>query len=170
MSKNKRDVPEQDRLGHDPLEWLDAPDEQGGDEPAETQASVVADADSGDEVGPSPPDELTNEAPQAELSNDDAGAQMAQPSLPPTLTVPVIEAVHRDWQAYLSHHNGDLKVDMREVTSIDSSGFQWLVALQKWIDEQGSTCRVFGVQGALREQLRMLGGEPWLACVEEADG
>lgn len=76
--------------------------------------------------------------------------------LPSQLTIRQIEQVYRQCEEALKG-SGNLLIDASEVSKIDTSGVQLLLALKAELDQQHSTLEWVGISNAMRDAVRFIG-------------
>jgi len=162
MSGKKRKNEDDVRLGHDPLEWLEAApaadQELSADQkPSAAQAAAVqaktpgkkkapgAKKSSGTKNSNAGKKKITKSVEQPSVTEDilavaaDNKAKSNELALPVKLIINDIEQLHRDWHQFLMAHEGkELLIKSAKVEMIDAAGLQLLLAFIKTATDEGS--------------------------------
>ncbi|WP_164078283.1 STAS domain-containing protein [Alteromonas facilis] len=171
MSKNSKS--DSEKLGHDPLEWLQEEDSddvqavsesQGEDTPLELDIPSLSDEE------PEPDNEIaataeedkniSESAAEPDVADENAEQTVANSIVADTsLTVQFAEAFHQQLLSSIAVCNKDtpLVVDVSEVGQIDSSGYQLLLSACMSCGQKGIGIQITGASSALSEQLELLG-------------
>lgn len=157
-----------EKLGHDPLEWLSS-DEEEGQELVDTNDAQVSSQegengiDASDDVEPQSEEQAVDdkcEETTASLSPEaDDASQAKMFDFPESVTVQHIESLHDKMLAYVdSLDAGDVcQLDFKSVNQVDSSGYQLLLSTKKTCDAKQLAFSVNNIQARLKNQLSLFG-------------
>ena len=74
-----------------------------------------------------------------------------------TLDVSTVAAHREAWLKTLTDNRSGLRLQVDELTSIDTAGLQFLMAIQKEAEKQGKALVIAGANNLLQEKSRLLG-------------
>ncbi|WP_026375385.1 STAS domain-containing protein [Aestuariibacter salexigens] len=142
---SKKSQTDDEKLGHDPLEWL--AEESVMDEDARLQET----SSDGDLEPQEPSEDMPDRV-------DENGAEQLSYPLPERLTVQVVEAMQQELSALLGNAGlRELSLDAQNLSMLDSCGYQLLVSVLKTCHARQVKIKLHDVQEAVLSQLLLLG-------------
>lgn len=143
---------DEDKLGHDPLEWL-------SEEVTENPQSLVEEASAPDTVVPTESDEKPQheEAQQLDVPEEDEAS--LEFVFEEKLTVQGVESTYGQLSAWYKGAPPDetLILNLSETRDLDSSGYQLIVGLARTLVRDKRAFRVAKVNESLHMLLKKLG-------------
>ncbi|WP_100658407.1 STAS domain-containing protein [Alteromonas flava] len=166
MSKNNNSN-DTEKLGHDPLEWLQ---EEGNEEDLQPIAAPAKDNDVESVAQGSEEDsQAAGSETVREPEPEDVGSN-GRLSPESSLTVQYAESLHQQIMAAVQASSTEpLAIDLSQVTHVDSSGYQLLISAFKTCQSESRSLRLSGVKQELVEQFRLLGDQTLAVCMEAVD-